>query len=201
MEIFKELITSLTPLLKQMGFNKKANSFYLEVNKNYGVVNFQKSRESTKDLVKFTINFGVYSDVLGKLEYDYYNSVKPDIEQCHWHSRVGNFMPDGSDYWWTVNISDDLNNINTNVVNVVQNVIIPQINKRLSDEGLIYCWMNETFAGTTEIGRFKYLTTLLKEKREFNVLNEVVETFMQNSKGKPNENIAIRHLKEIEFSK
>lgn len=201
MNIFKELIASLTPFLKQMGFNKKANSFYLEVNKNYGVVNFQKSRESTKDLVKFTINFGVYSDVLGKLEYDYNNSAKPEVEKCHWHSRVGGFMPDGSDYWWTVNISDDLNNITTNVIEVVKNVIISEINKRLSDEGLINCWMNETFAGTTEIGRFKYLTTLLKEEEKFNILNEVVETFMLNSKGKPNESMAIRHLKEINYSK
>lgn len=201
MDIFKELITTLTPLLKQMGFNKKANSFYLELNKNYGIVNFQKSRESTKEIISFTINFGVYSDVLGKLEYDYNNSAKPSVEQCHWQSRVGSFMPDSSDYWWKVNISDDLNNITTNVAKVVQNVIIPEINKRMSDEGLISCWMNETFAGTTAIGRFKYLTTLLKEKGEFNVLDEVVETFIQNSKGKPNESIAMRHLKEIDYSK
>ncbi len=65
MNVFKELITLVAPVFKQMRFNKKGNNFYLDADKNYGVINFQKSRESTKDIVKFTINFGVYSDVLG----------------------------------------------------------------------------------------------------------------------------------------
>ncbi|MDQ1151802.1 hypothetical protein QE382_003786 [Sphingobacterium zeae] len=78
---------------------------------------------------------------------------------------------------------------------------MPEINKRLSDEGLINSWMNDSYAGTTEIGRFKYLTTLLKAKGDFDTLNQVVETFMRQSKGKPNAIRAIEHLKEIEYSK
>lgn len=201
MEIFKEIITSLNPLLKQTGFTKKGNTYYLEVNKNYGIINFQKSRESTKELIKFTINFGVYSNVLGQLEYDYNDSAKPEVEQCHWQARIGAFMPDNIDYWWSVNSSDDLKKVTNNVMDIVQNTIIPEINKRLTDDGLINCWMNETFAGTTEIGRFKYLTTLLKAKSDFKNLDQVVDTFMQNSLGKPNAIIAIEHLKEIGYSK
>jgi len=201
MDIFKELITSVTPTFRQMGFNKMGNNFYIEAGKNYGIANFQKSRENTKDLVKFTINFGVYSDVLGQMEYDYNNSVKPKVQQCHWEARVGAFMPDSPDYWWEVNISDDLKSVALNVMSVVQNIIMSEINKRLADEGLISCWMNEPFAGTTEIGRFKYLTTLLKAKGDFNILHQVVETFMEKSKGKPNASIATEHLKAIEYSK
>lgn len=201
MDIFKELIKTVTPLLKQMGFNKKGNNFYLEAGKNYGVINFQKSRDSTKDVVLFTINFGVYSNVLGRLQYGYSDSAKPEVEQCHWQSRVGNFMPGSPDYWWNVNISDTLSSIISNVVEVVQNIVVPELNKRLSDEGLINSWMNESYSGTTEIDRFKYLTTLLKEKGDFDTLNQVVETFMQQSKGKPNASRAIEHLKEIEYNK
>ncbi|MEO6231514.1 MAG: DUF4304 domain-containing protein [Ferruginibacter sp.] len=201
MDIFKELITLVTPAFKQRGFNKKGNNFYLDAGKNYGVVNFQKSRESTKYAVKFTINFGIYSDVLGQLEYDYNNAVKPEVEQCHWRARVGAFMSGSPDYWWEANTSDNLNTIASNVMGVVQNAIMPEINKRLSDEGLINCWMNETFAGTTEIGRFKFLATLLKSKGDFNLLSQVVETFMQQSQGKPNASIAMQHLKEIGYSK
>lgn len=199
MDIFKELIKELSPLLKQIGFNKKGNNFYLEAGKNYGVVSLQKSRDSTKEVIKFTINFGIYSDVLGRLQYGYSDSEKPKVEQCHWQSRVGSFMPDSPDYWWKVNVSDDLSNITSNVMRVVQSIIIPEINKHLSDEGLIHGWMNESYAGTTEIGRFKYLTTLLKAKGDFDALDKVVETFMQQSKGKPNASRAIEHLKEIEY--
>jgi hypothetical protein len=201
MDIFKELIKTLTPLLKHKDFSKKGNNFYLELGKNYGVVNFQRSRESTKDVVKFTINFGVYSDVLGRLQYDYSESVKPEVEQCQWEARVGFFMRGSPDYWWEINVLDNLSSVTFNVMEAVQNIIVPEINKRLSDEGLIWCWMNESYAGTTEIGRFKYLTTLLNAKGDFNILNQVIETFMMQSKGKPNANMAIEHLKEIGYSK
>lgn len=201
MDIFKELIKALTTILKPIGFSKKGNSFYLEAGKNYGIVNFQKSRDSTKDVTKFTINFGIYSDALGQLQYGYNNSVKPEVEQCHWEARVGSFMPDSPDYWWNVNTSDNLSDITSNVMEAVQSIVVPEINKRLSDESLINSWMNDSYAGTTEIGRFKYLTTLLKAKGDFDTLNQIVETFMQQSKGKPNTIRAMEHLKEIEYSK
>jgi hypothetical protein len=201
MDLFKELINALTPILKPMGFSKKGNSFYLEAGKNYGIVNFQKSRESTKDVVKFTINCGVYSDTLGRLQYDYNSSAKPEVEQCHWEARVGSFMPGSPDYWWNISASENLSGIVTNVIKTVQSIIVPEINKRLSNEGLINSWMNDTYAGTTEIGRFKYLTTLLKSKGDFDNLNRTVETFMQQSKGTPNASKAMEHLKEIEYRK
>lgn len=201
MDIFKEIITAVNTPLKQMGFIKKSNTFYLEAHKNFGVINFQKSRESTKEAVKFTINFGVYSDLLGQLQYDYNNSVKPEVEQCHWLARVGAFMTGSPDFWWEVKVSDDLNRVVSDVMNIVQNTTMSEINKRLTDEGLINCWMTDSFAGTTEIGRFKYVTTLLKAKGDYNTLNQVVATFMEKSKGKPNASIAIEHLKEIEYNK
>lgn len=183
-----------------MGFNKKGNSFYLEFNKNYGVVNFQKSRESTNDMVKFTINFGVYSNVLGRMLYGYSDSSSPAVDQCHWQSRIGDFMPGSPDYWWNINMSNILSDISVDVMDSIENIVFPQLSKRMSDEGLINSWMNENYAGTTEIGRFKYLTTLLKVKGDFNTLNQVIEAFMQKSKGKPNFERAIDHLREIEYN-
>jgi hypothetical protein len=200
MDIYKEIIAKINPLLKQFGFTKKGDSFYLEAQKNFGVIKFQKSIESRKELVKFTINFGIYSDLLGQLQYDYNNSVKPEAEQCHWLARVGAFMRDSPDFWWEVKMSDELNSVVTNIMGIIQNIVMAEINKRLTDEGLMNCWMNESFAGTTEIGRFKYITTLLKEKKDFNTLSKVVETFIEKSKGKPNVSLAIEHLKEIEYT-
>lgn len=194
--MFKELITALTPIWKLMGFSKRGDSFYLHTVKNYVVVNFQKSRESTKEILKFTINFGIYSDVLGQLDYDYNGFSKPEIEQCHWRARVGDFMPGSPDYWWIVNTSDKLDKITANVIETVQTVIVPEIIRRSSDEGLINTWINDSYAGTTEIGKFKYLTTLLKVKEEFEILKQVIQEFMQKSKGKPNASIAMEHLKE-----
>ncbi len=195
--MFKNIIKELSPLLKRIDFVKKGNNFYKVSDKNYGVINFQKSKNSTKEVLIFTINFGVYSNVLGQLLYGHNDLTQPEVAQCQWWARVGYFMPGSPDYWWNVNISDNLNNVISNVMEAVQSIIVPELDKRLSDEGLINCWINESYAGATEIGRFEYLTTLLKAKGDFNTLNRVVETFMQKSKGKPNAAIAIEHLKEF----
>jgi Domain of unknown function (DUF4304) len=199
MDIFKTLIKELSPLLAEIGFIKKGNNFYMVSDKNYGVVNFQKSRNSTKDVLVFTINFGVYSSVLGHLLYGYNDLINPDVEQCQWEARLGSFMPDSPDYWWNVNVSDNFNSVVSEVMEAIKSIIMPELNKRLSNEGLINSWLNDSYAGTTEIGRFKYLTTLLKVKEDFSTLNEVIERFMEQSKGKPNAIKAAEHLKEIEY--
>ncbi|MBS1780160.1 MAG: DUF4304 domain-containing protein [Bacteroidetes bacterium] len=199
MEIFKVIVDSTTSVFKQNGFRKKLNNFYIESSKNYAVVNFQKSKESTKQTTIFTINFGVYSNVLGQFEHRHENLVMPQIEQCHWHARIGAFMPGSPDFWWKADISDDISNIVSNLSVTIQNTIIPEINKHISDEDLIMGWMNEGFWGTTEICRFRYLTTLLKAKGDISTLNKIAEACMQKFKGKMNEVSAIEHLQEIGF--
>lgn len=201
MDIFKEIINSLVPVFKLMGFNKKGNNFYLKKEKNYGIISFQKSREILKSSCKFTINFGIYSDVLGQLDYDYNIMVKPEVEQCHWYARVGSFMPNNPDYWWTVEALDELSDIVNDVRETVQNIVLPEIKKRLSDENLILSWLNDSYLGNTEFGRFKYLTVLLKEKEDFDCLNQVVKKFLEQSEGKPNAILAKDHLKEIGYGK
>ena len=202
MDIFKELINALAPSLKQVGFNKKGNSFYLESGKNYGVINFQKSRDCTREVIKFTINFGVYSNVLAKNAWYYNNSAKPEVELCHWLARVGDFMLGSPDFWWIINISDDLSRITSNVMETIRSIVMPEINKHLSDEDLIKCWMNDScYSGTTDFCRFTYLTTLLKAKDDLDTIKQVIETFKHYPEWKQYARSALEHLKEIEYSK
>ncbi|MBV4359032.1 DUF4304 domain-containing protein [Pinibacter aurantiacus] len=195
--MFKNIIKELSPFLKQFDFVKKGNDFYKVADKNYGIINFQKGRDSTEDVLKFTINFGVYSNVLGELVNGFHNLNKPEIGQCQWEARIGSFMSGSPDFWWSVNTADNLDKVVSDVSTDVQNIIVPELNRRLSDDGLINSWINDHYAGTTEIGKFKYLTTLLKVKGDFRTLNQVVEAFMQQTKGKPNAIRAVEHLKEI----
>lgn len=200
MDIFKSLIKEISPSLKQIGFIRSSNSFYLKYDKNYGIINFQKSRNSTESLISFTVNFGVYSAILGHFLDGYGGLTKPKVEQCQWEARVGSFMPNQPDYWWNIKDSDNLDKIITNIMEAIQNYVLPELSKRLSDEGLIKCWLEEKYAGTTEVGRFKYLTTLLKAKGKNDVLKDVIENFMLQSKGKPDGLIAKEHLKDLGYS-
>lgn len=200
MDILKEILKELSPLLKEFDFVKKGNDFYKVSEKNYGIVNFQKSLDSTKEGIKFTVNFGVYSGILGELLGGYNNVIKPRVYDCQWQARVGTFMHGSPDYWWFVKISDNIDGVISELKEAVQNIIVPELNKRLSDEDLIKSWINEKHAGTSAAGRFIYLTTLLKAKGDFNTLNQVIETFMKESEGKPDATRAKEHLKEIGYS-
>jgi hypothetical protein len=199
MDIFKEVIKGLTPLLKHKGFAKKVNSFFIDLDKNYGVINFQKSKESNNEKIKLTINFGIYSDVLGQSEYGDKNSIQK-VEECHWRARIGDFMLGKPDFWWKISLSDNLEVLISSIKNNLENIILPEIEKRLTNENLINSWMNDPFAGTTEIGRFKYLSTLLKDTGDLSRLNEIIEKFIEHSKGKLNFALAVEHLKTIEYT-
>jgi hypothetical protein len=200
MNEFNIIIKEVSLLLKQFDFVRKGNTFYKVSDKNYGIINLQKSRDSTKEVIKFTINFGAYSDVLGRLQYGYSDSVKPGVDQCQWEARVGQFMSGSPDYWWYLKVSN-FNAVISEVTEAIQNIIMPELNKRMSNDDLISSWINERHAGTTAMGRFIYLTTLLKAKGDFDTLNQIVEVFMEESKGRPNASRAIEHLKAIEYSR
>lgn len=202
MDILKEIIKSITPFLREKGYSKKGNSFYLRSDSNFGIINFQKSQDGNKDEVKFTLNFGVYSDVLGKVvDFDYDNSKVPDVWSSQWQARIGNFMPDGHDFWWKIQAEDNLFEIISNIIDNIQNIILPEIDKRLTDEGLMKSLIKGDFIRSTAVEKFKYLTLFLKAKGDIETLNEVVEKFMQQPDGKKYHDIVKEHLQELEYSK
>lgn len=201
MDRLKEIINDITPFIKKEGFEKKGNNFYKKLNKNYGIINFQKSQDGNKDEVKFTLNFGVYSDLLGKfVDFDYDASKVPDVWSCHWQARIGQFMPSNPDHWWSIKASDSLDNINSVLISNIQNIILPEIDKRLTDESLMKSLIKGEFIRSTAVEEFKYLTIFLKAKGDIEALNEVVEKFMRQPDGKKYPDIVKEHLEEIEYS-
>ncbi|MBB1141034.1 hypothetical protein [Myroides sp. WP-1] len=69
-------------------------------------------------------------------------------------NRFGNFLPNSLDYWWSIHVLDNLNDVVCDVIEIVQHIILPEIKKRLFDEDLMNSWINDYYAGTTELGRF-----------------------------------------------
>ena len=202
MDILKEIIKSITPFLKEKGYRKKGNTFFINPDKNYGIINFQKSQDSHRDEIKFTINFGVYSNLLGQIvDFDYDNSEVPDVWACQWLVRIGDFMLNQPDFWWQIQAGDDFSEIISNIIDNIQNIILPEISKRLTDEDLMNSLIKGDFISSTVVETFKYLTIFLKAKGDIEALNEVVETFIQQPDGKKYYDIVKEHLEEIEYSK
>jgi len=198
MEEYKHLLIAIGDLLKSEGLTKKADTFYLLSEGNKGLINFQKSRDSSKTIIKFTINLGIQSTFLAqKLKGEVSN--KPAIEDCHWKKRIGFFLPQNQDYWWTIgdsNVSteDLINEIST----ILKEIVLPYLNNHISDESLIQEWMSGISEGITELQRYVYLTTLLKLNNDER-FTTVAKDLLSFSKGKPYEYAAKEHLKWMGF--
>jgi hypothetical protein len=157
MDFFDELILEVAGFLKQNGFTKKGTTFLLKKD-NIGVLNLQRSLSNTKEVCKFTINLGVYSPKLAKaLPYDRETDA-PDVWSCHWNRRIGDFLDERHDFWWTADSNSDKREIIQDVLDKIIDIAIPNIQSRISDEGLLNSWKTKN-TGFEEI---RNASTLMK---------------------------------------
>ena len=161
MSFFEDLISDISLVLKQNGFSKSGTTYFLR-NENIGVVNIQKSQSNTDTLIKFTINMGIYSTKLAHtLPYDR-PTEKPDVSRCHWRARIGDFMPERTDFWWTADLNKSNEVIKNEVLNSLNSIVIPNIKERLNDKSLLQALRNDNSSGLTEFELYRNISTLIK---------------------------------------
>lgn len=197
MENYKALLSGIGTALKVHGFKKKGNYFLLFSEGNCGLINFQKSRDSSASCIKFTCNIGAVSSALAKAVYDRPVDQKVVVDDCQWKMRIGFIMQQKQDHWWQI---DDITNIAAMEEEITQLLTlkaVPLIISHLTDSDLIESWIHGECQGITEVQKFKYLTTLLKIKNDSR-LSAIIEELRSTSKGKSYENIILAHLKELQ---
>lgn len=198
MNMFRELILSIENALKSKGWIKKADTFYINKENNWGLINFQKSKKSSPTKILFTINLGVSSSVIREFNNEDI-SQKPSIEKCHWRKRIGLILGQKQDYWWELDNNTILTDLTSEISSVINEVALPEINKHLSDNNLEDLWLNGISDGLTDLQRLICLTILLKIHDSPN-LTTVINELKSYSKGKPYEFIAKSHIKQLGFS-
>ena len=161
MNNYKTLISAIGKSIKDFGFKKSGDNFFYSENGNIGVINFQKSKNSSSEIVLFTINLGVYSSSLKVFDQPGINS-KPSISDCHWRQRIGFLLPENKDYWWPIDATVSLDHLIAEVTDVLISIAIPEIKKHIADTSLQEYWMNGISSGLTEQQMYLYLIALLK---------------------------------------
>lgn len=122
-------------ILKPLGFKKKANNFYLQLEDVGQIINIQKSQWRSKDSISFTINTGIFVPEywLGLL----YNKDKelpkfPTEPECLIRKRIGEIRHQ-PDTWYDIEDNTDENKLIIEMKNNVEDFILPyfqQINNR-----------------------------------------------------------------------
>lgn len=151
-----EFIKPVAAFLKQHGYRKRGNTFSLSRDENLGMINFQQSTSNTKASGRFTINIGIWSAVLSRMDRWRNADVNPGIIDCQWSCRLSSLMPEQTDLWWDLNISA------AEVTALLERYAFPVLDRYISDKALTEYWLNGGYAVTTEWMRLVHLTTLLK---------------------------------------
>lgn len=190
---YKEAKNKIASILKSNGFSSSGNSFYYFKNDSCGVIMIQKGVVDKLGGLKFTLNFGVCSNIIRKFYEG--GSGKPEYDECQWKVRIGFFMEEKSDFWWNVLHESEMFNVLTDVELKLKKVL-PIFLEKISEDFLKEEWLGGVATGITEFERLQYLTIFLK-KENSPILGKIVNELLAYSKGKSIEYPAKIHLSEL----
>lgn len=200
--LLKQLVSAIHPDLKAYGFAKTGNYFHLKRDNNWGVINFQKSQGSTKEITRFTINIGTCSNAIRQFD-DYESSKRPATYDCHWSFRIGHLIPENYDKWWDI---DNTVGLPISLIEEIRTALlqfgIPAIEQHISDNQLIELWLNISNLREKKIYKTPYyilrnLSILLKRYDRIDELNTIIQQIEELAKGKPFETTARIHIHNI----
>jgi hypothetical protein len=153
-----DIVKSVFASIKPFGFKRAGKIARLLVFNNSAILAFQRSRDSTTELIKFTINLAIVSGIL----YD--QEVKPlekarDIDG-HLRQRIGALLPEHPDKWWVIEKTTDLQQIICELSDIVSEKAIPFLLRYVKTEELLALWESGQAPGLTEGARVRLLNEL-----------------------------------------
>lgn len=164
MDIAEQIARTLEQLLKPEGYRRVRNSLYVKMDNVWGLINLQKSRKTNKDRAIFTINLGVVYEGLRLFQGDEsYGKPPVNIALCHWERRIGSFLPGRPDKWWEHQTGDDPEPLVKEVVQLCQQVILPELHKVRDERRLCDEFLSKPAYGLSERLQLMILSLLLRK--------------------------------------
>ena len=155
---FTEVIKALTKTLKPLGYAKRRNTFQRLSDGNSAVIEVQRSVESDKNTIKFTINIGVVcSRLLADSEPVL---IKAGSKSAHLRNRIGYFLSEPHDKWWVLDASTDTSAVSLELSTLLERNVVPYLSQHVSDRDLVALWETGRSPGLTERQRVQHLRTL-----------------------------------------
>ncbi len=143
---YKGLIGDISLALRPLGFRRSQSLLVRELGDAKILVEFQRSRRSTRDTVLFCINVAVSIDALRGVDMAH---RKPTIDDADWRIRLG--AEPGSDHWWSVNDSP----INPTKGQIVELIVrlMPELERLAQPANLLTLWKSGSSPGLTNVQR------------------------------------------------
>jgi len=118
-------------ILKPLGFKKKVNNFYLQLQDLGQIINIQRSSFNSKEHINFTINTGIFIPEYWLAYYNFHNGVVPTFPTepaCAIRQRIGKLKYKGYDKWFDVNTETNVSDLMEELKDCVLNYILTYFN-------------------------------------------------------------------------
>lgn len=153
-----DVITKTAARLSELGFKKSGNTFRQVFDASVALIEFQKSRSNTGEILSFTINLAVVCGPL--LDSDGVTLQKARAIDGHLRQRIGILLPDRQDKWWEIDAATDANVLATEVANTISDIAVPYLLRYVDPHDLMALWETGQAPGLTEGARVRDLQML-----------------------------------------
>jgi hypothetical protein len=160
-ELKKIILDRIYSTLKPRNFVRSGQVFkYSNSDLTYYVC-FQSSRYSSASSLIFTINIGIGSELLYKLQ----GKAITSHLRGHEYKRIGSYLlSENGDKWWTVTDEDAAKLAAEEVACIIEKKVIPAFNHLKSTDDLIDFWLADIKRGVISYKVNQYLLLLEKSK-------------------------------------
>ena len=193
---FSEFLNNLKPFTKSHNYSKKGSSFYCLKEGNLGLITFQKSRMSNVSKIIFTINIGIYSQIIAKFFTPDQIKAKPSIEDCHWTQRITEKLSPYHEKWWSIDDKISIVELTKEIQDYLKQSII-EIDEYISDKNLQSLWLSGQSPGITNLHRLLNLSVLLKNSGEIAQLKLIKDELKKISEGTKSPHVVEQHLASL----
>ncbi len=177
---FNNLIDKVQEYLSSRTTRKTKNTFYIRINNTWCRIDFQKSVSSDKEKVSFTINIGITVDAYNK--YEEINETAPKKLIYPIGDRIGYFLPEKGDKWWTITLEND-QAVTVEIIEIIDSTIIPYFEKYSQEDELILYLESKILTGKANISAFIILILLkIQNQISYKQNFEMLEKFALSNK-------------------
>jgi hypothetical protein len=128
------------PLLNSRDWKRKARTFVMESEALTVIIHFQSSKWSNPAEARITVNLRFFHPVAYRLVMGTPDAPK-SLSTCNavYDTRIGFLMPNPSDHWWTVSVSDVsmTNAVRGEILSAVRDLALPFIEQHLTIPSLL----------------------------------------------------------------
>ena len=152
---FAELVRTIALKLKDRGFTRNGVKLQVKSDRNFGIIEFQRSTSSSAEGLRFTVNLGIIlGDLLDR------STRTPGMMFAHVRQRLGHLMPDPSDRWWQLDAATQVDTLAGELASALIESGVPFIERYLKTQEVVSLWESGRSPGLTETQRNRLLTRL-----------------------------------------